>query len=523
MGRPVCEPQGRMGWTFVVDGPFQSILRDPFLERLIADYRKHLPTKIEDFPELSLQDVERFESLGKKADRELELENYPAAVTALQLQLKIAVFSPTPYAKLTAVSAAMGDAKSAHLFLRDAVVRGFSDFDRFREAPAFADLRSTKEYKMMARAAPHLRAAEREWNRWSAVGAATAPSAVEAVQDEYAFYQSHLDRIGPVLGSQLTETWKQWIDFAAAALLEQYVEDKPYADDTLDAVVWLFRLYSDSEQFRWATLSSDAAVRLSGIARVVLERYPELNLRADAWVADALATYSRARAGGDRKLSRADLLRIEESLAHVIDEHPGSPRCFDATVGLILAAVASGDIERAQGLYQELASSFGEDERLMARAHEDLGDLRLRLTGLPEFETATLDGTRVDPASLKGKVVLLDFWATWCGPCVSEFDNLRRLQKKHAEDGFQIIGLSMNHEDELTRSGLEQWLAQHEVDWPQVYDGKAWESEIADSLAVQEIPYTILIATDGTVLGTNLHGKELEKEVASAMRAHRRP
>jgi thiol-disulfide isomerase/thioredoxin len=490
---------------------------------LITEYRQHLPVSALGLPDLSPQEVARFLALGEKARREHGAGDFEAAAATLRHQLAIATCNPEPYADLALVSAARGDGREALSFLRDAVVRGLPDLDRFQESPRFRDLTRTFEFQWLKRIQPHLSTFGGDWSRWGGFQATSAPASVEYAEDEHAWFQRRIEDMTPVLGPRLAELWLQWLDFATAALLEQYASENEYAPDLQDAVAWLFRLYSEGESFRWTTLSRDGAVRLARISRIALERFPEQDIRADAWVAKAIARYSRAqKRQGDRAIGSRAARDIENSLELVIRQHPDSPRRFDATLGLILVAAADGRREDARDLYLELTAGYGDDADRMQVARDELGDLNILLGGLPTFEAFTPDGTCISPSSLRGKVVLLDFWATWCGPCLDGLDRLRRLHDTHAGDGLVIVGLSLDHHDDLPPSGFEQWTEDQRLDWTHVYDGQAWESDLVERFGVREIPFTVLIAADGTVLETNLHGRKLERAVASAMAEHRK-
>ncbi|MFM8470834.1 MAG: TlpA family protein disulfide reductase [Limisphaerales bacterium] len=134
------------------------------------------------------------------------------------------------------------------------------------------------------------------------------------------------------------------------------------------------------------------------------------------------------------------------------------------------------------------------------------------------FKAKTTDGKDVDfPASYKGKIVLLDFWATWCGPCIGELPNLTAAYQKFHGQGFEILGIS------LDRAGDEKKLADFtkakNMPWPQVFDGKFWSAEVAKLYDIHSIPAAYLVDGDtGVVLASSgLRGSELEKTIAAAL------
>lgn len=176
--------------------------------------------------------------------------------------------------------------------------------------------------------------------------------------------------------------------------------------------------------------------------------------------------------------------------------------------------VENGETESAATLFEHVADVLGEskDQRVKAYASTVSGKARqLRLPGSQlQLEGTLLKGGTFDWESYRGKVVLVDFWATWCGPCVEELPNVQAQYRKYHSRGFEVVGISLDRR----RRDLESFVEKRSLPWAQIFEEEIQEkmqqgSPMAIRYGVTGIPTALLVDAEGKVVSVMARGDEL--------------
>ncbi|MEO6847285.1 MAG: TlpA disulfide reductase family protein [Chthoniobacterales bacterium] len=199
----------------------------------------------------------------------------------------------------------------------------------------------------------------------------------------------------------------------------------------------------------------------------------------------------------------SDEMEVEQSISRFESKYPQSP--IDVELRKMqLKKLQAKDPAKADTLMKRLA---GNSNPMVAKmASEKLAQAD-QLKKPLELKFTAVDGSEVDLSKLRGKVVLLDFWATWCGPCKAEVPHVVEAYKKLHDKGFEIIGISLDQNKEA----LDAYIKENGMTWPQYFDGKGWKNEISTRFNINSIPAMWLIDKKGMVATTEARGNLAEQ------------
>lgn len=180
---------------------------------------------------------------------------------------------------------------------------------------------------------------------------------------------------------------------------------------------------------------------------------------------------------------------------------------------LLGAQMAKGDADAAKKFIEQVKTDLAAHP-MSANVNQFLEQLAGQLNqpqvgNKMDIAFTSTAGDEIDLSKMEGKVVLVDFWATWCGPCVAEMPNVIAAYQKYQDKGFEVVGISLDQDKEA----MERFTADKGMTWPQYFDGEGWGNKIAQKFGISGIPATFLIGKDGKIVATDLRGGALEAQL----------
>lgn len=275
-----------------------------------------------------------------------------------------------------------------------------------------------------------------------------------------------------------------------------YLKKNPKTEDAEQAYMAVFDKVIEHDWF----------LENEGVARKYLAEHPEGAVRS---LAQIVTTMGRAQSGRyDEALTSFNALMVSVGGA----EQEEFAANFADT--LAIAAIGAGEHDVARKVYASLLKKFGaQSPNLAQKVRDELARLDRIGTKAPSVIVNDMSGQTLRLDDLRGKYVLVDFWATWCAPCVVELPRLQTAYAKYHAKGLEIVAVSLDE----TRSAVTDFTKVRKLPWKQVHNATAG-GDLVEAFGVKSIPATFLIGPDGTIIRLELRGPALDKALEALLK-----
>lgn len=468
----------------------------------------------------------RFNRLDADGTRYLKSGEFRNAIECFSEQVALAPENPGVFYNLACAYALDGNTKEALRNLQISTATGWSAASHAKSDP---DLKSLHHEPAFLRIVDLMQDNEERWIRRSEcahtpLDPADMPrfASLSTLTAHYDSLQEAVARNGYRFGRNRTTESRWHIIDQRIAALRRYVSEQDgnhEAEAAAMAIVQRFGDYKDQRIWSLWDMDGPAAVTASD---EFIKQFPQSVHLPEVLYLRALAVwFSRDVPQDDAEASAyfpyEAVKQADQHLAEIIRDYPESPIAARALVKrlAINGHAAQGRLNpKIRGLYTLLVDRYGNDEEIMNQTRSEARMVALQMEGVDGFTGTDLSGFTWNLETMKGSVVLIDFWATWCGPCVREIPTLKTAYEMYRDHGLEIVGVSLDRD---TRHEFEAWLAKNEITWPQIFDGQGWKSPIANQFNIRSIPCTILLDRDGTVAAVDLRGQDLVSAIAQKL------
>ncbi|MCB9282580.1 MAG: TlpA family protein disulfide reductase [Lewinellaceae bacterium] len=203
----------------------------------------------------------------------------------------------------------------------------------------------------------------------------------------------------------------------------------------------------------------------------------------------------------------------EELIRQALSAIPADSRTYKLALGGVIATLQTKNHPNFIPFAKEFVQRYqGSDPGAAQLINSQVSRLEAFVEGgtAPDFKQTTPDGKEFGLSDLRGKVVLVDFWASWCGPCRRENPNVVKMYQKYKDQGFTVLSVSLDTDKTRWMNAIES----DGLTWNHISDLKGWQNSVAQMYGVHSIPHTVLVDKEGKIIARNLRGATLEAKLA---------
>ncbi len=298
--------------------------------------------------------------------------------------------------------------------------------------------------------------------------------------------------------------------FEMAKTAKRFLRDYPESNHAEDA-----QGFVNMGLYQAAVAGDSAAAEELQKSAFEAVKDPKLSdaLKLHVFVIDHMAQWARKNGRRNLDPASAESQRISiEGFFAAVDVFSDKEAIFKM---LLLQAKAGRELSTVEkkSVAERVLKHPDSSASIKAEAQRILTGERAYAVGKPlDISFTAVDGRKVDLKSMKGKVVLIDFWATWCGPCVAEVPLLKKTYDAFHTNSFEIVGISLDSKKE----DLLEFIKKKEMVWPQYFDGKQWNNEISFRFGINSVPTQWLVDKKGILRDTSIR-PNLEESIQNLL------